>query len=82
MTIGMTLGITMVWDICSGPNKSMAPLAAEDSFEGVQAFTVDSNPMFSADVTARFEEWNPFGFMLAHYAVGDEVMLEIESLCA
>ena len=74
MTIGMSLGTTVVWDVCSGPNKSMA-LAAEDSFEGVRAFTIDSNPMFSADITARFEEWNPFGFMLAHYAVGDEVML-------
>ena len=74
LTTGMVLGTTIVWDICSGPNKSMA-LAAEDSFEGVQALTVDSNPIFSADVTVRFEEWNPFGFMLAHYAVGDEVML-------
>ena len=63
-----------MWDICSGPNKSMA-LAAEDSFEGMQSFTLDSNPVFCADVTAQFEEWSPFGFMLAHYVVGTEVML-------
>ena len=74
MSTTFMLGTPLLWDVCSGPHKSMA-LAAEDAVEGMQALTLDCNPLFCADVTMRFEDWDPFGFMLAHYTVGDQVMM-------
>ena len=67
-------GTAILWDICSGPHKSMA-LAAEDAVEGMQAFTLDCDPVCCPDVTARFEDWDPFGFMLAYYTSGEDVVV-------
>ena len=67
-------GMTMVWDVCSGPFKSMA-MAAEIMFHGAHAFTLDWEGMFNPDQTARFEEWQPFQFMLDNYLVGDSVVM-------
>ena len=73
-TMKLVIGTTMIWDICSGPFKSIA-MAAENMFADVHALTTDVNPIFSPDVVTPFERWDPLAYMLQHYRVGDYVIM-------
>ena len=72
----VTLDHSIVWDLCSGPFKSMAMVATND-FHELHAFTLDVSAAFSPDVVADFASWNPFEFILAHYVVGDFALLPL-----
>lgn len=72
----VTVSHVILWDVCSGPFKSLAS-TAEDHYDNVHALTLDNNPLFSPDVLADWTTWDPFHFMMRNYMTAHGVLLPI-----